>query len=581
MKFLVQQRTCRVVQVLLRRVYQRHCPLHCSRYYAYNDAVGGDGYDTGEEPEGVNDLNHLHTLLKRAIDAEDYARAAAVRDRIDEVVRCMSEGSVQGGHARDWSSMGVLDWLVDRVVDLGYRVPTSVQSRAAVVLEEKLDCIIQAPTGSGKTLAFLVPSLSLLSYPPETYPDDLQGPQLLIVVPTRELGVQIAMIVYKLFGGNINPGIPGIAGNMFSYSGPRGLKVKGLVLEEEVEQAVTNRYIQGAHVVVGTPDLIASALERGVEVAQHCVAVCVDEADACYKMYPEQMDMIMHTSVTRETNVVDAASENKTPLERPVVVLSGATLSVDLLDHASQDHWLTEDHVEILIGLEKNQTMSSRIKHRYVPVNKDSDILGALCRTVLEDQNHQNLDSQPNRGIIYVANEEIARRISEPLRNIFWGRHSISVLLPGGSEPIKNLHAFRDNKTSILIATSSSSRGLDLPSVTHVYSTFVPSDENEYVHMAGRMGRIGGGDTPGVITTIMLDDSVPSFMDLLTNKLHVPSDAIEQVAPPAPMTIQDFTTDEEDSAPPPDDVIEDAKRSLETMLYAALMDDKDSGSDTE
>lgn len=53
----------------------------------------------------------------------------------------------------------------------------------------------------------------------------VQGPQCVVLVPTRELGVQIAMLVYKLFGGSVNPGIPGQAANMFRYAGPKGLKV--------------------------------------------------------------------------------------------------------------------------------------------------------------------------------------------------------------------------------------------------------------------------------------------------------------------------------------------------------------------
>jgi hypothetical protein len=58
-------------------------------------------------------------------------------------------------------------------------------------------------------------------------PACLQGPQLLIVVPTRELGVQLVMLVYRLYGGSVNQGVPGLAGNMFEFHGPRGLKVGG------------------------------------------------------------------------------------------------------------------------------------------------------------------------------------------------------------------------------------------------------------------------------------------------------------------------------------------------------------------
>ena len=53
----------------------------------------------------------------------------------------------------------------------------------------------------------------------------VQGPQLVIMVPTRELGVQIVMLIYKLFGGSVNSQVPGDAANMFTYTGPRGLKV--------------------------------------------------------------------------------------------------------------------------------------------------------------------------------------------------------------------------------------------------------------------------------------------------------------------------------------------------------------------
>lgn len=54
----------------------------------------------------------------------------------------------------------------------------------------------------------------------------LQGPQLVIVVPTRELGVQTVMLIYQLFGGSVNAGIPGDPTNMFSYTGPRGIRVR-------------------------------------------------------------------------------------------------------------------------------------------------------------------------------------------------------------------------------------------------------------------------------------------------------------------------------------------------------------------
>ena len=79
-------------------------------------------------------------------------------------------------------------------------------------------------------------SLPLTPFTPTLtrYPDDLKGPQAVIVVPHRELGVQIAMLVYRLFGGSVNSGIPGNDANMYTYQGPRGIRVRGCLDKDEV-----------------------------------------------------------------------------------------------------------------------------------------------------------------------------------------------------------------------------------------------------------------------------------------------------------------------------------------------------------
>ena len=107
-----------------------------------------------------------------------------------------------------------------------------MQRRAAPVILDGADAVIASETGSGKTLAFLLPLLSRLHYPPlpalvvaaeggspaaaaavaAEAVDGVEGPQLLVLVPTRELGVQVVMLVYRLFGGSVNPGIPGGCG---------------------------------------------------------------------------------------------------------------------------------------------------------------------------------------------------------------------------------------------------------------------------------------------------------------------------------------------------------------------------------
>ena len=539
-------------------------------------ALTSDSGTPSKEPYDYDDINHLHMLLKKAVDAEDFDAAAFIRDRIQQI-SCTGTDTGRLG----WAQLGIVDWLIDRADDLGYGIPTPVQSRAGAVILEQEDCILVAPTGSGKTLAFLLPLLSLLEYPPDIYPCDLLGPQLVVVVPTRELGAQIAMIVYKLFGGSVTHGIPGNKENMFTYSGPRFLKVRGLILDDEVDQAVENGYLTGVHVVIGTPSLIAQALNRGVEVVQHCRGLCVDEADACYKLFPNEMDTIFNLTLTRDT--IHAKPGDITHDHgKPVIVLSGATLSEQLVEHALQNHWIRKENtVEVRVGDGSNTVISPRIRHRYVVVEKEVDMLGALCRLILADQKSHSRDAMPTRGILYVKDADIARKIAEPLRNIFWGKHSISVLLPDGLEPIKSLHAFRDNKTSLLIATASSSRGLDLPAVTHVYSTFVPTEEDieEYVHMAGRLGRIGADD-PGVITTILVKgEQVEQFVRMLVHNLGIQVGNIEEISPPKPKSFIDLMSDTDEEFD--EDTIDDAKRALETILAVSNTKHKGDDIDTE
>jgi hypothetical protein len=187
------------------------------------------------------DLNQLQTALNAAIAAEDWQAAAKLRDQLRQVV-----GS-EGQTAADWKALGVLDWLADRAESLGFSFPTGesqealycgillqaqqacceqisfahaascrsrhpiavlpfhsnrllspssithpsrhlfvcaeVQKRAAPVIIDGGDCVINSVTGSGKTLSFLLPLLSRLSYPPATYPDDLKAGSAAAVPP--------------------------------------------------------------------------------------------------------------------------------------------------------------------------------------------------------------------------------------------------------------------------------------------------------------------------------------------------------------------------------------------------------------
>lgn len=89
------------------------------------------------------------------------------------------------------------------------------------MLLSRSDMVLRSQTGSGKSIAYLAPILSMLDYPPILEPSMLPGPQAVVVAPTAELGVQLALLLYRLYGGSTVTGVPGDRANMYTYIGPR------------------------------------------------------------------------------------------------------------------------------------------------------------------------------------------------------------------------------------------------------------------------------------------------------------------------------------------------------------------------
>jgi len=100
---------------------------------------------------------------------------------------------------------------------------------------------------------------------------------------------------------------------------------------------------------------------------------------------------------------------------------------------------------------------------------------------------------QRPRVVVFFPDEVQARAAIEPLRDAMWGEHRLCVLLPKtGVNPLTIMEQFKNGETSVMLATANSVRGLDFPSVSHVYTMYLPIDDpREYIHLSGRVGRIG------------------------------------------------------------------------------------------
>jgi len=411
------------------------------------------------------------------------------------------------------------------------------------------DVMVQATTGSGKTLAFLLPTLSTLDL--DTPRDDIQSPMMVVIVPSKELGVQITMMIFKLFGGNVSKGIPGDPGNIFRYTGPKELKVRGILDAREAAMSRDPGFLKGVHVVVGTPEAldmaIADKLERETlekalwyeqdpEVKEDVIrmgtttprswvldrveCIVVDEMDACFDRYPEETArVLMETHGDR--------------LVKPQAVMCGATLSEEHVAKVAQTGILM---APVMCNVGEGKRLPGSIRHQHVVVKAPSKLM-VLSRMLKEDLSTQDMDDAPPRAMVFASSDEEARAIADPLRTSLWGQHRLSVLLPTGFETVRQMEEFRDNRSTLMVCTPTSARGIDMPAVTHVYLTKCPADPSEYVHAAGRVGRVGAHVDGECVVLVAEGEEEREYLGMMarlgleTERIEAPKDATAGLDP--------------------------------------------------
>jgi len=552
----------------------------------------------------VLDLNLLTTRLNAAVAAEDYATAAELRDLIQKVTGA--------GTAGDWRALGLADWLCDWLSKLGYALPTPIQRTALQQLSHGEDAAIVAATGSGKTLAYLLPLISQLSEEllqedlssylasfleggkrrivsprgtDDRLPTSVPTPALLLVVPTRELGVQVSLLAYRLLGGGTcNPKLqpyshsskyqPGNRANMFTYGGPRRVRVAGVWDEQALFATAYQDLLKGVHVIVGTPSYLARVAVSGKLRLQNVRAIAIDEADACIQ--DEAMASLMR-------RIHEARGD--TPARPLQTVLVGASVSSELIETVEQKGFANEPVLiteragsEVSVVKDVSAAASNALadqngnsfwqplrvpagsRHEFVEC-EERDSLAVLCRLLREcyaspkaNKEKEEMIRNPPRAIVYASSAEKAIEVASRLQNALWnsfegdataGLWGLSVLLPSAEEPLNSrttdnktltvlesslrvMEMFRANQTSVLVTTASATRGLDFPQVTHVFNLGIVGAPVDYLHRAGRIGRVGQSER-GAVVSVLGPAEVPQLL-ALGEELHF---SPEQREPPA------------------------------------------------
>ncbi|GAA0996840.1 DEAD/DEAH box helicase [Subtercola frigoramans] len=348
-----------------------------------------------------------------------------------------------------FSDLKVDQDLVDALASKGIIHPFPIQTQTIPLGLEGQDIIGQAKTGTGKTFGFGLPLLQSLGQNPAP------GVQALVVVPTRELAVQVTEDL-QLAAKNRPTTVIAIYGGK-SYEG-------------QIEQLKA-----GAQVVVGTPGrLLDLAGQRLLSLANVRVMV-LDEADKMLDLgfLADVEKLFSQTPAGRHTMLFSAT------MPGPVVALARRFMTRPIHIRATDpDEGLTQANIKHVV---------------YRAHNLDKD---EVIARILQANGR-------GKTVIFTRTKRAAARLVEELGDRGFNAAAVHGDL-NQEQRERAMAAFKAGKRDVLIATDVAARGIDVNDVTHVINHTIPEDEKTYLHRAGRTGR--AGKTGIAVTFVDWDD---------------------------------------------------------------------------
>ncbi|WP_117213513.1 DEAD/DEAH box helicase [Allorhizocola rhizosphaerae] len=337
-----------------------------------------------------------------------------------------------------FAELGLRPALLRALAELGYEEPTPIQLAAIPPLLDGHDLLGQAATGTGKTAAFALPLLQAM-------PEDDRGtaPSSLVLVPTRELAVQVSQAFHR-YGRELGVRVLPIYGGQ-----PIGRQLAALQ--------------RGVDVVVATPGRALDHLSRGTLDLTGTRTVVLDEADEMLDMgFAEDIEAILA----------------ETPQERQTLLFS-ATLPARI-EGIARRH--LREPVRVQLGREEAKPGEAPRVRQSAYVVARAHKPAALGRV---------LDVEaPAAAIVFCRTREEVDQLTETLN----GRGYRAEPLHGGMSQEQRdrvMGRLRAGTADLLIATDVAARGLDIEQLTHVINYNVPAAPEAYVHRIGRVGRAG------------------------------------------------------------------------------------------
>lgn len=355
--------------------------------------------------------------------------------------------------------------VLDATASSGYTTPTDIQSKAIPVIMQGSDIRASAQTGTGKTGAFLLPMLNRLI---TTDPKSGKGPRVLILVPTRELALQVQTQTnkYAKFLPNIKTSC-----------------IIGGVPYKAQKQILPKPH----DVMIATPGRLMDLMDQGVVHFERVEMLILDEAD-------RMLDMGFLSSV--EEIVAKIPSPRQT-------LLFSATLQGSVMKFSER---LLTSPVDIRID----------IKHNYIEQTlyyvKDLHHKNRLLNEILSQEDI-------TRAIIFTSTKRHAEKLVSELAE---QDHEVAALHGdmGQRQRAKTILNLQKGRIRILVATDVASRGIDVPSISHVINFDLPRCGEDYTHRIGRTGRAGARGKALSFAARGDMSSVKNIEDFTGQKIH-------------------------------------------------------------
>lgn len=348
---------------------------------------------------------------------------------------------------KSFSELNLTSAVLEAIEEAGFQFATPVQSQAIPIILNGNDLRGSAPTGTGKTAAYTLPAVNRLCAPgTKRY----LGPRILILVPTRELAIQVAAETSK-FGKNLP-------------------KARTVCIYGGMPYPLQNRQLSRPfEILVATPGRLIDHLERKRIDLSFVEMLILDEADRMLDMgFIEPVEQI-------------AAA---TPKERQTLLFS-ATLQGSVINLSKR---LLRNPMEVNIAhtVERHENIEQRLY--YVnDLNHKHQILTHLLQ-----------DPEINQAIVFTSTKRFADRLVDSLAEVGCKVEALHGDMDQRRRT-RTINRLREGEIQFLIATDVAARGIDIQSISHVINFDLPNSAEDYVHRIGRTGRAGAS---GIATSL-------------------------------------------------------------------------------